>query len=261
MKKNSTLWIIACLLTVSSAYYQRRTGPTYAVREDVRLGGQSYRLKLDRSHGSTGDQPVTLQIPDQDVQGQLVWRFYPSQDPWQSLPLQRKGDTLEAYLPKQPPTAKLEYQVQLTRSGEQITIPARPAITRFKREVPNIVLYPHILAMFFGMLLATRAGLEALADREQVRPMTLYTFLLLFFGGLFLGPVVQKLAFGSWWTGIPFGYDLTDNKTLIAVAAWAWALIRQRSGSRARWSVLWAAIITMVVFAIPHSVWGSELQR
>jgi hypothetical protein len=261
MKKNSVLWIIACLLTVSSAYYQRRTGPTYAARDDIQLGGKSYRLRLERSHESTSDQPVALQISDREVQGQVIWRFYPSQDPWQTLPLQRKDGVLEASLPKQPPAGKLEYQVRLTRSGEQVTIPSKPAITRFKGEVPNIVLYPHILAMFLGMLLATRAGIEALADREKVRRQTLYTFLLLFLGGLILGPVVQKMAFGSWWTGIPFGYDLTDNKTLIAVVAWAWALIRQAGGSKARWSVLCAAIITMVVFAIPHSVWGSELQR
>ena len=40
--------------------------------------------------------------------------------------------------------------------------------------------------------------------------------LLLAVGGFILGPLVQNYAFGELWTGVPFGWDLTDNKTLIA---------------------------------------------
>jgi hypothetical protein len=73
-----------------------------------------------------------------------------------------------------------------------------------------------------------------------------------------LGPIVQKLAFGAYWTGIPWGYDLTDNKMLIAGVAWILAAVQLRGGRQARVAVVVATIVTMVVFAIPHSVWGSE---
>jgi hypothetical protein len=71
---------------------------------------------------------------------------------------------------------------------------------------------------------------------------------------------MQKQAFGNYWTGIPFGFDLTDNKTLIALAAWvfaAWQVGTKKTA--ARWAVLGAALVTLAVFAIPHSVWGSEI--
>jgi hypothetical protein len=42
---------------------------------------------------------------------------------------------------------------------------------------------------------------------------------------MILGPVVQKFAFGEYWTGFPFGTDLTDNKTLIAFIGWIIALV------------------------------------
>ncbi len=44
--------------------------------------------------------------------------------------------------------------------------------------------------------------------------------MLLVLGGFLLGPIVQKYAFGAFWTGWPFGEDLTDNKTAVAVLAW-----------------------------------------
>ena len=40
-------------------------------------------------------------------------------------------------------------------------------------------------------------------------------FATLGLGGMILGPIVQKYAFGAYWTGIPFGHDLTDAKNLV----------------------------------------------
>ena len=36
---------------------------------------------------------------------------------------------------------------------------------------------------------------------------------------------VQKAAFGAYWTGFPFGYDLTDNKTVLMWLAWVLAAL------------------------------------
>ena len=259
MRRSSTLWIVAFLLTLVAAVYQRMTGPSYPVRGSVTLNGQAYRLRLTRTHVTTQDQAVTLEIPDQMVQGEVKWRRFPTEDPYQTLPLVRTDGFLRAALPKQPPAGKLEYQVLLGRGVEQQLFPPRPAVTRFKNPESPYVLIPHILAMFAAMLLSTRAGLAAVTGASTAA-LTYLTLMFLVAGGFVLGPIMQKQAFGALWTGIPFGFDLTDNKTLIAVAAWAFAA--WQVGARrtyARWAVVGAAVATMVVFAIPHSVWGSQI--
>jgi hypothetical protein len=113
--------------------------------------------------------------------------------------------------------------------------------------------------MFVGMLLSNRAALETLRPAPEYRRLILLTIALLTVGGLILGPVVQKYAFGAYWTGWPLGNDLTDNKTAVAWLAWviAWVALR-RSARPSRW-VICAGVITLVVFAIPHSLLGSEL--
>ena len=176
------------------------------------------------------------------------------------LAMTRDGGDLVAMVPTQPMAGKVEYQVRLFRGDEGSPLfPGRPAVARFRRDVPAWVLIPHVLAMFTFMLLATRAGLEALARRPNVRRQTIWAFWLLLIGGFALGPMVQKYAFDAWWTGVPFGWDLTDNKTLIALPAWGWAVWATRGGRPGRGSVLTAALITLAVFAIPHSTWGSQL--
>jgi hypothetical protein len=262
MRKPSVQWTIAVLLTLTSAVWQRMSGPTYPIRGSVTLAGQEIALRLERSYSITGRQPVTVTAPDTAVAGVVEWRRFPTSDPWAPLTMTRQADRLETAIPPEPeplmPMAgKLEYRVKLSKGDAQVSFPDKPAVTRFKGDVPAWVLIPHVAAMFFGMLFSTRAAMAALFGGDT-RTSSLLAVALLAFGGLVLGPVVQKLAFGEYWTGVPFGYDLTDNKTLIAAVAWGLAAIQLRGGRQARIAVVLATVVTMVVFAIPHSVWGSQ---
>jgi hypothetical protein len=75
---------------------------------------------------------------------------------------------------------------------------------------------------------------------------------------LIMGPLVQKYAFNELWTGVPYGWDLTDNKTLIAFLAWLiayWVSRKQES----RIAIIAAMVVTIVIFSIPHSLFGSQL--
>jgi len=260
MKHRRLLWAVAIVVTLASAVYQRMSGPTYPARGHVTLGGQEHTLRLTRTHPGAGDQPVVVAIADAAVTGEIAWRRYPTSDPWQIIPLQRSGDSLTAALPHQPVAGKLEYQVRLKRGAEEAVFPERPAITRFRDEVPAAVLIPHVLAMFLAMLFSTAAGLSAWSRSPRARTEAVICIWLLLVGGFVLGPLMQKYAFGAWWTGIPFGFDLTDNKTLGAAVAWLWAAWQMRGGRPARAAIIAAAVATLVVFAIPHSAWGSEIK-
>ena len=260
MTRRPLLWTLALVLTLASAVYQRKTGPTYPVSGKVVLGGEEIRLKLTRTHGGTGDQPVSITAKDPAVTAEVAWRRFPTDDPMSWLPMARKGDALVASLPHQPPAGKLEYQVRLVRGGETVIFPPKPAVTRFKGDVTTAILVPHVFCMFTGMLLSTAAGLFALAKDDGARKISRVTLGVFFVGGLILGPIVQKQAFGDFWTGIPWGWDLTDNKTLIAVVTWAAAVFFLRGGRPARAAILLATVATLFVFAIPHSTWGSEIR-
>ena len=260
MRKNSTLWAIALVLTLASAVYQRVTGPSYPVRGTVTLGGETHWLRLERTHVTTEDQVLELSIPDREVTGEVRWRRYPSSDAYRTVTLERHGDVLETALPRQPPAGKLEYQVLLQRGVEQQLFPPRPAVTRFKNAESLKVLIPHVFAMFMAMLLSTRAGLAAVTA-GTFRLYTALTLACLIPGGFVLGPIMQQQAFGDYWTGIPFGWDLTDNKTLIALVVWlfaAWTVWTKKRG--ARWAVAGASLVMLLIFMIPHSTWGSEIR-
>lgn len=260
MNRSSLLWTAAFVITLASAVYQRLTGPTHPLRVRVPVAGAEVRGRLQRSHPGPANHPLTLQTTDPSIQGSVVWRRYKTHDPFQRVPFVRDGDTLIAELPHQPPAGKLEYQVVLRKGSEEIHIPAsHPLVIRFRGDVPIPVLIAHIVAMFGGMLLATRAGFAAWRRESNLKSLTLWTLLFLTAGGLILGPIVQNYSFGAYWTGWPYGTDLTDNKTLIAIVIWVAAYVALLlARSPQPWVVL-AAVATLAVFMIPHSVLGSEL--
>lgn len=259
MTRSVWLWTLAVVVTLFALAYQRMTGPTYPLRGHVTLGGAVVPLKLVRSYGGAGDQPVVVVAADTTVTGSVQWKRFPSADPWDTLPLVRRGDTLAAALPHQPPAGKLAYQLRLVRGGERVVFPTEPAITRSKGDISAYVIIPHLLCMFGGLLLLMRAGLGALANEARFPTWSRIGFVVFCVGGFVFGPWMQHQAFGFWWTGIPFGWDMTDNKTLFAMVAWAIALWRLRGGREARNAVLIAALVTLVVFLVPHSVFGSQI--
>jgi hypothetical protein len=247
------------VLTLGAAAYQRVTGPTHPRRVTYGQGERHIAARLPRSQGGPGGAAVEIEAPRTGVTGTLRFRRYPTDEPWQEVPLARRGDRLSGELPHQPPAGKLEYVVVLEEDGRPLPSDADSAtVIRFKGEVPVLFLVPHIALMFATMLLATVAGLKALVRAPRHLGYAWAAFVLLVAGGLVLGPIVQRYAFGELWTGIPFGWDLTDNKVGIAFVAWLAALLANVRRRRPAWIVA-AAVLLLVVYSIPHSVLGSEL--
>ncbi len=255
------LWLLAFFITIASAVYQRMTGPTYPLSGKAVLAGEKIRFELLRSYEITSDCPVIVRTVDAGIRGRLEYKRYKTSDAWTEALMTREGDRLVGYLPRQPMAGKLAYRVFLTTGAEEVSLTGEEqVIIRFKGGVPTPVLIAHVIFMFLAMLFSTRAGLAALDRKSHPRKLALWTVVFLFIGGFVFGPVLQKYAFDAWWTGFPFGFDLTDNKTLIAMVGWVAALVAGRKGKPARGWVLLASALMLVIFLIPHSLLGSELK-
>lgn len=260
MKRTVIFWVLAFVVTAISAIYQRVTGPTYPVSGTVQIGHAPVPYKLLRSQGGSEDAPVRISLADTSISGVVEWKRYNSDDPWQVLEMRKVDGALETRLPHQPPAGKLEYRVILTREVERVVLPNEGAtIIRYKGDVPTAILIIHVVAMFGAMLLSTRTGLEFFNPDARYKSLIYWTVGFLAFGGLVMGPIVQKYAFDAYWTGWPFGTDLTDNKTFLGLVGWLAAAAALRRGRNpGRWA-LGAAVFLFVVYLIPHSVLGSEI--
>ena len=259
-RRGLILWTIAFLLTCAVAVFQRLTGPTYPVSGSLRVVHTDVAYHLKRSHEGQTDHPVRIVVPDTTVGGILEWKRLRADQEWNRITMIREAELLIAPLPAQPAAGQLLYRIVLHAGEVTAEIPpSGPVTIRFKGEVPLWILLPHIVVMFLAMLLSTRARLEGFSSSPGPRRFVPWILAALALGGFVLGPLLQKYAFDLWWTGWPFGSDITDNKTLIAFLVWVGAAVALK---KARHPVRWAigaAIVTLLVYLIPHSLFGTGL--
>ncbi len=273
--KSYLLWTITVIITVSAMFYQRMTGPTYPKKVDVELAGQEYEFKLLRSNEIGTPCDINLEVEDSEVEATIYFKRFKVDEPWKEVKMQRKSsrkkaifgkgeeiEILTATLPEQPSAGKVEYHIDLFKNDEKISIAnSEPIVVRFKGFVPRYILIPHVLFMIISLFVGTRAGIEAISGGVKTFKFTRITLIAFGIGGLILGPIVQKYAFGELWTGWPFGGDWTDNKTIFAWLFWLVAFVVLRKKPKNR---IWPIIAMLVLFAmymIPHSMGGSELDN
>jgi hypothetical protein len=274
--KKFILWSLAIIITISAAIYQRHTGPTYPKELKVTLNNNDYDLKLVRSLALDERPEVKLGITDTTIKARIYFKRFKTDEEYQTAAFSYKVYPVDSYLmnkvfkiteekgffaevPQQPAAGKIQYYFEITDSkGTQSYFKDEPVVIRFKGGVPAMVLIPHILSMFIAMLFSTLAGLMAAIKFPLYKKYAFLTLILFSIGGIILGPIVQYDAFGDLWTGVPFGWDLTDNKTLIALIFWILAVYMNRKSDKPIYTII-AAFILLLVFSIPHSLFGSQL--
>lgn len=256
--KRTVIWFFAVILTIAVTILQRRNDPFNPLKTVVDTGLQKIRLELPRSHVGFDDCKLILPIGDIRVSGYLQYRKYPGEEAFEQLAFAREGDRLIAALPHQPVAEKIEYFVFLEREGKALSIhQGRGIIIRFCEKVPGSIMIPHLLLMFLSILFGIIAGIYALF-KISYREMVVAVIVTLGIGGLLLGPIVQNYACHELWSGIPFGWGLTDNKALIVFMLWIAVWWFNRTGDKPLWVIL-VALISLIVFSLPINIFGSNI--
>jgi len=253
------LWIISGFLMFMTAYYQRTTGPTYEMKGKTVVDNKVIKYVLPRSAETGKGAQIKIDVPDQGVIGIITTRRFRSNDEWTSEIMKRDGDVLSASLRELKSAGKMMYKVTLVSKGKRYDINTKPTILRYKDHVPMGIVYPHVILIFVTLIFVFRSGFEAYYKGPKAYSLAFNTMMLMILGGMIFGPLMQYYAFGALWTGWPFGHDLTDNKTLIALLSWvlAWWKLR-KDPTNTKWALI-AAIVTFAIYMVPHSVLGSEI--
>ncbi|MFA5403865.1 MAG: hypothetical protein WC358_02910 [Ignavibacteria bacterium] len=267
---NVTFWIVAAIITVISIFYQNTTGPTYPKKGNIIFNGKQIDYKLDRSALINIECPIKIYTNDSLIKGTLVWKRFNTLDNEKSKPMRYENGYLIVEIDKQEKMAeKLQYYIQLstnqpgTQNVSQLGyIPDKNGVViRFRGDVPFMIIILHIIFIFAFELMSLKTGMEFFRKEPKYKKYTFWTIALAVVGGFILGPLVQYYAFGEYWTGFPFGFDLTDNKMIIAFVAWVAALYAIYKSKKPGYWVLGAAIITIGIFLIPHSVLSGNVPK
>jgi len=259
-KKSLVFWIISVVFMLIIVVFQKMTGPTYPHNGSKVIGNTEINFHLPRSSDGDYTKKIEIKVKDKNINGKIKYKRFKSYDEWTTNELKRKDDKLFFNVPHQPAAGKVIYQIFLRQnSGEYIALTDKPVIMRYRDPVPAIVIIFHLFFIFLTITMAIRTGLEAIYKGDKVWQYSIITVIAFVCGGFIFGPLMQKFAFGAYWTGWPFGHDLTDNKVLVALIVWIIALWKLKKNRQSYGWATAASIVLLLVYLIPHSLLGSEI--
>ena len=249
-------WALALVLALAGLFAQRLLSSKLPLAVLVDWEGRQVSAELARSHVGPGGQRLSIQGLDADWTGELIWRPA-GEGSFTRTALRNLGSLITGEIPAHPRGTQVEYRIEITTQRGLLRLPTRgTVITQFRGAAPLWVSLPHIVLLALGLLLAMRAGLEALALGEHAQGFASGSLLAFLGGGLILGPLMKHHAYGFLWAGPPQGLDSTDTKTLILLLAWLLPLLLRARGRRVRHWILLAALLSLAAFLIPHSSFG-----
>jgi|GEM_PF-2320879 len=139
-----------------------------------------------------------------------------------------------------------------------------------RRLVP--LLIAHIACMFGSFLLMVFVLLTAFEDvknnavRIRLGKQTLWATIFLFLGTFPIGIWLEYQVYATYWTGIPFGHDITDSKALVIFLYWTVILYMLRGSAlsrdprkdvigatAARWVAVVGVVLSLALYLVPHS--------
>ena len=275
--------LIAILFTILVVGYARRTTMVRSVHKVVEQNG----IEIDHHTvpKQVGDKiPVISAKVTGASQVDLVYRIGQTGEfvhqPMKRAPDQK--DVFTASLPHYPKATKAWYYIEavkMTSDGEvRITLPDdsqpdfEPILLKYEGVVPLYIIIPHVSCNFAAIFFAALTLFSAIDVRrgkrtiKQAIKFPLITFILLFLGFVPFGIGMNWFAFGVIWEAVPFGRDVTDNKSQIILLFWLTTLILTKGTLLGRGEeknlvsergyfamVIVTMIVTIAMYAIPHS--------
>ncbi len=251
------IWVLTFIVVLGGLVFQRITAPSNPIEVEQEYQGRMIRASLGRSHIGDDGQRIVIEGTPAEWEGELLWRNEQERGAYQRDPLRNLGTMSTGIIPPQPRGQKVEYRIEIIVDNGVLRIPRQGTIiTRFKGEAPSWVVIGHIILIFGGLLLGTRAGLIAhdLGHHSHLyAKLSLLSFVL---GGLVLGPLLKWFSYGRLWGGPPLGADSTDMKTMALVVAWALPVVFRMIGRPARPWILLASLLGILAFLMPHTMLG-----
>jgi len=185
-----------------------------------------------------------------------------------------------AHIPSQEKGKRVYYYIMVEdKKGNKLTLPDKietidpPFMLKFKGKVPVVLIIAHVLGMaaaLFFTFLTFFFAIDTLLGKDILKKLGFsisFTAISIFIGGMLVGAWVTHYTFGGYWEGIPIGWDITDNKTLIILLYWLVMLFLMKGTifkkdeklnllkpkSLAAFTLI-GVFLTILLYLVPHSI-------
>ena len=162
-----------------------------------------------------------------------------------------KDGLLSAYIPKHPAQSLVDYRVILNYKGQSFVVPRKDGLTiKFLGRVSAQIMGWFYFAVFGGILLSIRIGLEYFNENEKIKKLSFFAFLAFIFYAMLLIPAKRTYELSAFGKSIPQINQLFSLGGISIIILCIAGMISFFYVKNRRLMALIVAIMTLLIFII-----------
>jgi len=251
MKQQIILWAGAFVITIIVSVLLRTIDPEKPITGTVEFGHQKVGYKFDRVYRSDDDYKVMLFSDIKDLKAVLEYREPGSNSDWKKAGMDFSNGILSATIPKQPTMSKVVYKVIMNYQEQSFTVPSEKGITmKFLGRVSGQIMAWFYIALFGGIFLSTRIGLEYFNENEKIKKLSFFAFISFVFYAMFLIPVKKTYELSALGKSIPQITQLFNMTGILIMILWIGGIISFFNVKNRKLMALIVSVLTILIFVI-----------
>lgn len=250
MKQQFILWIAALVITFIFGFSNRITSEEYPITGTVKYNTHKVSYLFDKVYRSNNDYKFQV---FSDLKGMKIKLQYKNEDDlnWTEAELSRSNNIYSVKIPNAGPTNKIVYRAELDYNNDKIIVPTEEGIIlTFWGKVSKPIMLFYNLALFFGIFLTTRIGLEYFNDNEKIKKLSLFPSIFFIFYGLLVVPIKRTYELAAFGKEILPINQLFDLKSLSFLIIWIITIVLVFNSKKRKTIALVSAVILLLLYGI-----------
>ncbi|MCH7827473.1 MAG: hypothetical protein IIC75_05825, partial [Bacteroidetes bacterium] len=143
------------------------------------------------------------------------------------------------------------YRAELDYNNDKIIVPTEEGIIlTFWGKVSKPIMLFYNLALFFGIFLTTRIGLEYFNDNEKIKKLSLFPSIFFIFYCLLVVPIKRTYELAAFGKEILPINQLFDLKSLSFLIIWIITIVLVFNSKKRKTIALVSAVILLLLYGI-----------
>ncbi|MCH8942704.1 MAG: hypothetical protein IIA48_09750 [Bacteroidetes bacterium] len=250
MKQQLILWIAALVITFIFGFSNRITSEEYPVTGTVKYNMHKVSYLFDKVYRSNDDYKFQV---FSDLKGLKIKLQYKNEDDlsWKEAELNRNNNIYSVKIPNAGPSNKIVYRAELDYNNDKIIVPNEEGVNlTFWGRVSKPIMLFYNLALFFGIFLTTRIGLEYFNDNEKIKKLSLFPLIFFIFYGLLVVPIKRTYELAAFGNKILSINQLFDIKSLAFLIIWIVTIILVFNSKKRKTIALVSAVFLLLLYGI-----------
>jgi len=260
MKHSLILWSSALFLTFITSYIQRGTSEYYPLTGTIGIDEKKVSYRFEKIYNDKNDFSFIIRTDNPDINAVVKWKkVYPSNpnlsgverengQEWKIIEMKKDKEALIAHIPRQNAGEKILYFAEIKKDRLKYTIPDRPVTLLFLGYVPSMISFLSNFALFGGLLLSFRTGLEFFNENEKIKKLTLFTTAFFFVYTIAVTPLRKSYELNAINNKVVPITSLFDLQSILLFLLWIEAMILVFKVKNQKPAAMVFAIITALVF-------------